>query len=118
MRRSEILNYQALAETVATRSTMRHKVGCVIVDTDRRHTCTYNRYLGDPQGKGWSLHAEAWGVLRAEDYWMQPTVAFVARHNGRLAKPCPRCMEALEDAGIKTVYYTYAPGEWAVEDIG
>ena len=116
MRRADLQHYQGIALEVACRSTMRHKIGCVLVD-HHQHVCTYNRWLGDPEGRGWSLHAEVWGALRAEEYGYQPTVAFIARHNGRLAKPCPRCMETLEDMGVKTVWYTTAPGNWQMEEI-
>ena len=97
---------------------MRHRVGCIIVGRDRySYVRAFNRYLGDPDGDGWSLHAEVWAALRAEEWELKPSVAFVARHNGRLAKPCVQCLETLEDIGIRTVYYTTAPGEWGVQEI-
>ena len=119
MRNNVVKHYQAIALHFACRSVMRHQVGCVIVGRcQREYVGAWNRWLGDPEGRGWSLHAEVWASLRAEEWDIKPTTAFVARHNGRLAKPCVQCIETLEDIGVKTVYYTTAPGEWGVQEIG
>lgn len=118
LRRSDIKHYMGIALAAADRSSMRHRVGCVIVDRDRyRYVRAFNRYLGDPGGNGWSLHAEAWAALRSEDAGMRPRAAFVARHNARLARPCANCMAALRAAGVEKVYYTTKPGEWAEEAV-
>lgn len=118
MRSQHVRHYGGIALSVAARSSMRHRVGCIIVDRNGfRYVTGFNRYLGDPEGSGWSLHAEAWAVLRAEDAGMRPRTAFVARHNGRLARPCQRCLAALKQAGVDTVFYSNGDGEWAEEAI-
>lgn len=118
MRRSDIKHYMGIAVAAAERSSMRHRVGCIIVDRDRyRYVRAFNRYLGDPGGAGWSLHAEAWAAVRADDNGIRPRAAFVARHNTGLARPCANCMAALKSVGVERVYYTTKPGEWAMEEI-
>ena len=115
MRSHVARHYQHLATYAAGRSVMRHKIGCVLVDKRQcEHVVAWNRWLGDPDGRGWSLHAEVWAVLRAEEYGMAPTHAFIARHIGRLARPCPRCMGVLARAGVEEIHYTMAPGVWGV----
>ena len=118
LRRSDIKHYMGIAVAAAERSSMRHRVGCIIVDRDRyRYVRAFNRYLGDPGGDGLSLHAEAWAALRADDNGIRPRAAFVARHNTGLARPCANCMAALKSVGVERVYYTTKPGEWAMEEI-
>lgn len=118
MRKTDLNHYGEIARLVSCRSTMRHKIGCVLVDTkERRHVVAYNRWLGDPEGKGWSLHAEVWAALRAEEYGIRPTVALITRANNRLARPCPRCHEVLEDLGVRTVWFTTDQGVWVSEEI-
>lgn len=118
MRPSAIRQFRDLALRVAERSTMRHRVGCIIVAHDNfGYASGFNRFLGDPDVNGWSLHAEAWAALRAEESRLQPKTAFIARHGTRLARPCPKCMEALRSAGVKSIHYTDS-GNWSEEEIG
>lgn len=118
MRTADLKFYEEIARAISARSTMRHQVGCVLVDpTDHRHVVAFNRYLGDPHGHGWSMHAEVWGLLRAEEYGMRPTYAFVTRLNRRLARPCPKCLAALARRGVRRVYYTTNDCRWKEEMI-
>ena len=119
MKKSTVTLYRDIAMSISQRSTIRHQVGCVLSDGfGRSHVTAFNRYLGDPNGAGWSMHAEVWAIVKANVLGVSATNAFIARSTHRLARPCPRCMAALASHGIKIVHYTTAPGEWATEGIG
>lgn len=119
MRRAAIDLYRDIAVSASRRSTMRHQVGCVLANNGgNTHVVAFNRYLGDPNGAGWSMHAEVWAIVKANVLGVPATNAFIARSTHRLARPCPKCMAALASHGIKIVHYTTAPGEWATEGIG
>lgn len=63
-----------------------------------------------------SLHAEIDCLNKSSffDVNWKDVILYVGRidkaGNPRLAKPCPACMEAIKDRGIKRVYYTTEDG--------
>ena len=61
-----------------------------------------------------SVHAEVDALKNSGE--TNGAKIFVARitkgGNIGLAKPCPRCYEAIKESGIKKVYYTTSTGEW------
>lgn len=76
---------------------------------------THPRYADGK--RSYSIHAEISALLKARCDVSGGTI-FVYREdrNGqiRLAKPCPQCMKALIEAGIKRIYYTIdATPNWA-----
>jgi deoxycytidylate deaminase len=111
LRKTIVDYYMMIAKEVATKSTMHHRVGCVILDKRKfGYMSGHNRYLGDPDGDGWSIHAEVWSAIRADHFLDKPTYAFVSRANGRMSKPCQRCEAALRSIGVKEIYYSTGDG--------
>lgn len=59
-----------------------------------------------------SLHAEMMSIVRAKkmdiDFGRASIFVYREYKNGELAiaKPCPACMNAIRDIGIKDIYYT------------
>lgn len=72
-----------------------------IIENDKYFHCT--------------VHAEVDALKNAGS--AEGAKIFVARitRSGRLglAKPCPRCEDAIREAGIKKVFYTDEKGQWS-----
>lgn len=100
------------ATNLAKKSTQRHKHACIIVRG------------GSIQGFGINIGRNIPGIIQeiddlayhAEIKALKNTIrtdgaiAYIARVNSfgeqRMSKPCPNCMEALKNAGVKRVIYT------------
>lgn len=98
-----------LAERVALRSSHQYKLGAAIFKQGKVISTGYNktnrgvsREYGHWEG---SLHAELAAIIAARTDLKKASI-LVARSTGGLARPCPECMAAIKDAGIKWVYYT------------
>jgi deoxycytidylate deaminase len=92
-----------LAEALACKSHMRHKVGAVITNKKRVISVGYNRFLGLNSNIGmsdrWSIHAECDALRKAlsyiHDYTNVKLTVYVARRGKGLARPCNNCMKLL-----------------------
>lgn len=93
----------------AEKSKHRYKLGAIIfkqgkiISKGYNQTNRYNRFnYGHWEG---SLHAELAALLGALKRARGASL-MVVRKGYRMAYPCPDCMAALKDAGIKRVFYT------------
>lgn len=89
----------------------RHRVGCVIARDDGALVSSRNgtaRKERNPSG-----HAEARCAKKAD----KNSVAYVARvkKDGTLgcARPCKSCRIKLRSRGVREVFFTIGPNEWA-----
>lgn len=103
------------------------KLGAVITDRKRRIISSSQNHMTKSHpiqqkwsqkvsnGKGIYLHAEIGALVKCRK---QPYAVFVARvlkdNTPALARPCPVCMAAMKEAGVKRVYYTIAENETGV----
>jgi diaminohydroxyphosphoribosylaminopyrimidine deaminase/5-amino-6-(5-phosphoribosylamino)uracil reductase len=90
--------FMRIAEKVAQQSNHpQHKLGCVIVKGGK----VISKAANNSPGRG---HAEQRAVRPHNNF--VGCCAYVARINGKkTSMPCPKCMEVLKKAGIKTVIF-------------
>ncbi|MFJ2478426.1 deaminase [Streptomyces sp. NPDC087659] len=99
-----------LAIRQAARSRCRYRVGAVLASGNRVLAASPNRRRNNPRVDFLhaTFHAEE-AVLRRTARTDRSTI-YIARVNSlghpALAKPCPRCLQALVKAGVSRVYYT------------
>lgn len=101
--------FMDMAHIIARRSKdPRTKVGCVIVDQDKRIiACGYNGMpLGDdslpwqaPEKYDYVIHAEMNAILNSTRHCLKGHIAYVTHH------PCIHCIGILAQKGIKAVIY-------------
>ena len=126
----------SLAREVAAGSDFRNiHYGCLITykgmpvasghNSEKTHPMQhrYNRFRennGDPQFKA-KLHAEIAALTKIRNMDLNPKKLSIYVYRIRrdrqfsMARPCPTCMQALKDAGIRHIYYTTDQGyaeEW------
>jgi tRNA(Arg) A34 adenosine deaminase TadA len=64
------------------------------------------------------LHAEISALIkRKKDPYIMYVVRFFKNGDLALAKPCPVCMEAIKDSGLRAVKYSIAKNEWGEIDL-
>lgn len=103
-------SYFTLATRVAQNSTMRHRLGAVLVKSGRVLNVGWNqeRWSQDKY-MSWSLHAEIDACLGAQCSIVGSTV-YVSRilKNGKksLSHPCIGCILRLKKMGVKNLYWT------------
>ncbi|MBD0743010.1 hypothetical protein [Streptomyces sp. CBMA152] len=109
-----MLSYLELALKQAARSRCRYRVGAVLVKSGRVLTHSPNRYRNAPAVDFLhaTFHAEEMLLRRAQ---VPPgAVVYVARINRAgapaLARPCPRCEQALRSRGVTLAHFTTAQG--------
>lgn len=99
-----------------------HRLGCVITDKKGKIISTgYNKRKTHPLQvkhsnrhgkKKYFLHAEIAALVKCRK---QPHTLYVARLTKGdkigMAKPCPICMDAIIEAGVKVIVYTNNKGE-------
>lgn len=100
---------------VSELSSCNQKHGAVIVKNGKTVAVgvnvdvNFNRIVTDPKTQA-SIHAEVAALNSAKKMDLTGATIYVARTNrtGKplMSKPCPRCQEAIKEAGIKKVYYT------------
>lgn len=105
------------AMTVASKSTMMHKHGAVIVKNGEIISEGYN-HLTNFMCHQWSVHSEVAALLnlkkqhRHKKFLEDATMLVVRigppsnRDSCKNSKPCDRCREAIAKAGIKKVFYS------------
>jgi len=92
-----------------------YRLASVIQRRDGALVSSNNALTKEPQP---AAHAEA-RSLRKADTGCTLYVARVLRDGTwASAKPCPRCQALIRAKGVKRVYYTIAPKEWGVWDVG
>jgi deoxycytidylate deaminase len=110
--RSYDRDFIELAEALAKKSKMHHKMGAVITDKKRIVSVGYNRFSGLDSNIGmsdkWSLHAEADALRKSISYIHNNPNArltvYVARKKKSLAKPCINCIRLLTPYIDRFVY--------------
>lgn len=113
-----------IAIKMALQSTSRFRVGCVIARGKRVLYAGYNQMgkshpLSDRRGLR-GIHAEVHCLLPAHGERITGE-AYIARIrlDGSLgiARPCPDCIKALRQHGVKRINYTTQDGVWVQEAI-
>lgn len=115
------LSLISLAIEIATRlQHKKYRIACIITDKHDRilsigvnsYTKTHPKqaYYASKHGGRINrifLHAEMDAIIRCRSKPASIYIARVGRNKEpRLAKPCPICMAAIKDAGIKRIIYT------------
>jgi len=125
--------YFEVAKAVSATSEFRAKIGAAIVidgvvvsvgtNIRKSHPLQqkYDRFRNEkPEDIPHYLHAEIAAIVRAKDFDLSKAEVFVYRMNGDgnlgMCRPCPACMKALIDHGVKVVAYTTNHG-YAVETL-
>jgi tRNA(Arg) A34 adenosine deaminase TadA len=99
-------------------SNERTKHGCVIVKSGAVQSKGTNTYRNQPgiieEIEALSVHAEINAIRRGSN--LRGAVAYIARVNNsgekRQSRPCPDCLKALKDAGVKRIVYTVSGEEY------
>lgn len=108
------------ALTLACNSTCRHRHGALVVKSGRVVGQGYNRVINNPMlfpddmfndhKEHISIHAEVAALNQVSPEVAHGAVLYVARTRScgapGMSRPCPRCQEAIEKAGIKKVVYS------------
>lgn len=122
-----------VAKAVSATAEFRAKIGAAIVidgqvvsvgtNIRKSHPLQqkYDRFRATtPQNIPHYLHAEIAAIVRAKDYDLSKAEIFIYRMTGEgklgMSRPCPACMKAIKDFGIKTVAYTTNLG-YAIETL-
>lgn len=109
----------------------RARLGCIIVIGNKVISTGYNQLKTSPIQKKYNkfrkgefpdhihndtLHAEIDALNKSsfKDYHWKAATLYVGRQDKaghpRLAKPCPACIKAIKERGIKRVFYTMEDG--------
>lgn len=105
---------QYLAKDMSERSTCAVQVGAVIVDSKGR---IFSWGWNNMGSNGLGQHAEYHAITRCNHKRLKGSTIYVygiRKRNQRvvLAKPCPKCMSLILDAGIATIVYCDKDGDW------
>lgn len=134
--RADMRYFQKARQTAEISDYKRTHVGCVAVyqgniigiacNTNKTHPMQkyYNRYRYHPQTSYFypKLHAEINCIssIRHLDINFSKVKLYVYRircdQEHRIARPCPSCMAAIKDLGIRHIYYTTNDG-YAYEEV-
>ena len=119
-----------MAKQVAQQSKyFKFHIGCVItykgmviatgVNSDKTHPMQkeYNKYrIDSPDDYDAKCHAEIAALLHIKDKTLDPRKMCLYVYRIRktkefgMARPCPSCMQAIKDFGIRTIFYTTDDG--------
>jgi tRNA(Arg) A34 adenosine deaminase TadA len=102
----------AVASRIAMESRERTRHGCIIVNGGAVQSKGTNTYRNQPgiieDTNALSVHAEINALKRSGN--VSGAVAYISRVNNlgepRQSRPCPECLKALKDAGVKRIIYT------------
>ncbi len=125
--------YFKVAEAISATSEFRAKIGAAIVidgqvvsvgtNIRKSHPLQqkYDRFRSEkPEDIPHYLHAEMAAIVRAKDLDLANAEIYIFRRNLNdklgMCRPCPACMKAIKDFGIKVVAYTTDSG-YAVETL-
>lgn len=103
---------------IAMESNERTKHGCIIVKSGAVQSKGTNTYRNQPgiieEIEALSVHAEINAIKRGSD--LRGAVAYISRVNNngepRQSRPCPDCLKALKEAGVKRIVYTISGEEY------
>lgn len=134
-----ILKNLKKAQSVADCSDFpRQRLGAILVNGNRVLAVGYNQTKTFPMQKRYNVYREFEnndsknnGGIHAEMCLLQRTkyenidwancVLYVARKDKlnrmRIARPCPACLKAIKERGIKTVYYSVSDNEFGALDL-
>ena len=112
--------YLNVARYFATKSSARNTHGAVVVKGGRVIGTGFNRNRNHPMivsperiKTDCSIHAEE-SAIRDAGYDVKNAIIYVARVNkhgeDRDSEPCPRCLNLINEHGIKRVIYTTQTG--------
>ncbi len=97
------------AAKVATKSTMMHRHGCVVVASDGSVFEGYNHH-GVYMSHRFSIHAEIHALYKAKKYQYPLMEMYVVRINKsgvlKYSRPCPECQLEILKFGIPKVYFS------------
>jgi tRNA(Arg) A34 adenosine deaminase TadA len=101
--------YMERAAKVATKSTMTHRHGCVVVASDGSVFEGYNHH-GVYMSHRFSIHAEIHALYKAKKYQYPLTEMYVVRINKggtlKYSRPCSGCQLEILKFGIPKVYFS------------
>lgn len=117
--------YLNVARYFATKSRSKNTHGAVVVKSGRVVGTGWNKTRNNPNivspehiKSDCSYHAEQVAIREAGEYNVRGAIIYVARVNrhgdDRNSKPCPRCSDLIDRAGIKRVIFTSEAGEYHV----
>jgi len=92
-----------------------HKLGAVIVKGNNILGLGFNKLKTHPKAKNYAqrIHAELAAILNARTD-LKDSDLYVFRYTQSglqgISKPCSGCMIAIEESGIKTIYYSKQEG--------
>ena len=108
-------SYIDTASIEATKSSMEHRHGCVVVYKGKVVVSTHN-YRVYFFSHGFSIHAEIEALRRLKKIKIDPRecimiVVRLSYENShetglKFSKPCSKCQPELEKAGFKRIYYS------------
>lgn len=101
---------KSLAEKLAMKSQVRHKMSAVIYNKKGVINTGYNRWLYKGTRKRaygkYSIHAEIDCMLGVSKQEMIGASIYIYRQRGNLAKPCLHCMHQLIKNGVTNIYWS------------
>jgi tRNA(Arg) A34 adenosine deaminase TadA len=103
---------------LAMESRERTQHGCIIVQSGSVHGKGVNTKRNQPgiieEIESLSVHAEINALRRSGE--LNGAIAYIARVNNRgekrQSRPCPDCLKALKEAGVKRIVYTVSGSEY------
>jgi deoxycytidylate deaminase len=112
--------YLSVARYFATKSSAKNTHGAIVVKGGRVVGTGYNKNKNNPHfvspehiKTNCSVHAER-SAIKDAGYDVKNAVIYIARVNrqgeDRDSKPCSRCLELIEESGIKRIVYTTQSG--------
>ena len=116
-------HFLKVAERIASRSDMRHKLAAMVVHKNTVLSVGYNRQMGEDldkkpmgvlsfHGGNYSIHAEIDALNKAFKVYPEyrtygnNLTLYVARKGWKLAMPCEDCQKMLKRYDITEVFYT------------
>ena len=107
--------FMELARKEATKSTMQHQHGCVIVSRNKVVSSAHNIVCKD-LNKEFSIHAEVNALRKLKrintsnnnnsNRTYEMYVVRIGSYDLKYSKPCPNCKNAILAHGISKVYYS------------
>lgn len=101
--------YMERAARVASKSTMTHRHGCVVVASDGSVFEGYNHH-GIFMSHRYSIHAEIHALYKAKKYPYPLVEMYVVRINKqgslKYSLPCGDCQLEIQKFGIPKIYYS------------
>ena len=116
MIKKKIEPFLEAARQVATRSSMLHRHGCVIVHEGQIIAKACNVSCCAPSASGpWSVHAEVNAIRKVKsrrilaqcDMYIVRIGPERAGFPLKMSKPCQHCRAVIQEVGVRTVFYSW-----------